>query len=170
MSSLDQGVVAGAACGRPVGLFLRGRPGERELASAAVQLVAERQVERGLMVILIRPYVPRGVVIQTGSSVERYERELDLEARTRAIGLLEEIGPQARYSLFNVAGPGIRRAARLATELGCDAMFTAARRRLLFAFARGNRDPEPLVSLPYTSGRGTGRTRSANEGTRGEDG
>jgi hypothetical protein len=115
---------------RPVGLLLRGRPGDFTVVEFAARLTSERNVERGLMVLLARPYVPMGAVLQAGYLPDRYTLDLDLEARARAIQMLEEADLQTKFSLFNISRPALRRGARLAAQLGCEALLVSTRGRL----------------------------------------
>ncbi len=135
---------------RPVGLLLRGRPTDFSLVEVAARLTSERNLERGLMVILGQPYIPTQAVLQAGYSPERYALALDLEARTRAIEMFEEVDLRTKFSLFNVSRPALRRGARLAVQLGCEALLVSTRGRLRVGLHRADelRFGLPIVRVP----------------------
>ena len=151
----------------PVGLLLCGRPGDFTVVEVAARLTSERNVERGLMVMLARPYIPMQAVLQAGYSPDRYALDLDLEARTRAIQMLEEFDLQTKFSLFNISRPALRRGARLAAQLGCEALLVSTRghlrgglcgayeRRFGLSILRVARDegPADVAALPSRSNR-----------------
>lgn len=144
-SSTGSGVFSGSRSrgfdGAPVGLLLRGRPSDRAAAVSAVRLADDRGLERGLVTVLMRPFVSTHAVAQAGFSPERHLLELDLEARCRAVRLLEELGLRTKPSFFNIGRPGVPGAARVAAELGCDTLIVPTRnhstlRRLYVRYGR----------------------------------